>query len=73
MAESVYVEDLSSVIVFEDKNFEAAIRRIIGKGHGDILKIDVCNIRSLSINNERISDITPLSNLVNLSWSIFIA
>ncbi len=54
------------VIVFEDKNLEAAIRKEINKPEGDIFISDVRYVKELILYNNQISDITPLSNFVNL-------
>lgn len=67
MIDSRHEEDIDLEIVFEDKNLEADIRNAIGKPTGTILKSDVCNIKRLDLNNSKIIDIAPLSNLTNLT------
>ncbi|WP_010247690.1 leucine-rich repeat domain-containing protein [Acetivibrio cellulolyticus] len=68
LVDSAYKEkEVDSIIVFEDKDLETAVRNVINKPEGNILKSDVCNIKSLVLNGKEIEDITPLSNFTELT------
>jgi len=57
----------SNVVTFLDNNLEKAIRDIIQKPTGDILKVDVDKITTLSAQDKNITDLTGIENLTALT------
>jgi hypothetical protein len=51
---------------FPDANLEAAIRMILGKPSGDILKSDLLTMEDLSANEQEIANLTGVENCLNL-------
>ena len=51
---------------FKDKNLEKAIRKKLGKKHGDITRLDMESITTLWAMDKNISDLTGLEHATNL-------
>ena len=58
---------VDNIITFKDKNLENAIRKIVNKPSGDLMKSDVSNITSLDVHSMEIVDISGIENLTNLT------
>lgn len=54
------------VISFSDANFEAAVRGVINKPSGDILKSDVSDVTALLISSKKISDLSGIEYFTSL-------
>lgn len=54
------------VITFPDPNFEAAVREVIGKPTGDIVKGDVEGVTELDVSDKGIADLTGIEYFVTL-------
>ncbi len=59
---------IDEVLVVNDKNLEAALREAINKPTGTLMVSDFANLTLLALENNNISDITPLANLTNLTF-----
>jgi internalin A len=57
---------LNKVVVFNDKNLEAAIRAEINKPRGEVYANDLKDITILNLTGKNITNISALANLTNL-------
>jgi len=62
------LDDLNKgeIVVFEDKNLENYIRKIINKPEGEIYSSDLVNIRELSMRDSNIRSLEGIQYVVNL-------
>jgi internalin A len=59
-------QDLNKVVVFNDKNLEAAIRAEINKPRGEVYANDLKDITILNLTGKNITNISALANVTNL-------
>ena len=66
-SEELFPDDNMQIVIFKDKKLEAAIREIIGKESGDIMKTDISNIRTLDLSGKGIENLEGIQHFEQLS------